>query len=141
MTPAETRLTELARRLHTDGWSENNDAVIDELIADDYVEHSTAHPTDVRGPEGFKQEVEDLRTGFPDLTVTEEDTLADGNKVASRLTFRGTHEGPFQELPATGRSVEVPVMAINRFEEEKVVEAWVQADVMGLLQQLGVDGP
>lgn len=128
----------LAQRLHNEAWDEGNDALIDELIADDYVEHSTAHPQDVHGPAGFKREAEQLQAAFPDLTVTEEDSIAEGDKVASRVTFRGTHEGEFQDLPPTGTSVEFEVMVINRFEDGQLAEAWVQVDVMGLMQQLGV---
>lgn len=142
MTTTESRNKELAQRLHDEGWDEGNDALIDELIADDYVEHSTAHPEDVHGPAGFKREVERVRAAFPDLTVTEEDSIAEGDKIASRVTFRGTHEGQFQDLPPTGTSVEFEVMVINRFEDGQLVEAWGQVDVMGPMRQLGVvEGP
>lgn len=138
MTTTESRNKELARRLHEDGWSDNYEDVADELVAEEYVEHSTAHPEDVHGPAGFKREVEELRAAFPDLTVTEEETIAEGDRVVSRITFQGTHEGEFQGIEPTGESIESEIIAINRFDDGKVVEAWVQADVMGLMQQLGV---
>lgn len=129
---------EFAWRLHEEVWDNGNLDLIDELIAEDYVEHSPAIPHDVRGPADYKQNVEMIRTGFPDLTLTEEDTIAEGDKVVSRITFRGTHDGEFLDIPPTGMSVEFGVIVINRVEDGQLVEAWVQTDMVGLLQQLGV---
>lgn len=137
MSTMDASNEEIARRLHTEVWDGNLD-LVDEIIAEDYVEHSSAHPEGVHGPEEFRQEVEMLRSAFPDLTVTEEDTIAEGDKVASRVTFRGTHEDKFQGVEPTGKSVGFEAIAINRFEDGEIVEAWVQTDVMGLMQQLGV---
>lgn len=127
---------EIARRMHTEVWDGNLD-LVDDVIAEEYVEHGSAHPEDVHGPEAFKREVERLRAAFPDLSVTEEDTVAEGDRVASRITFRGTHEGEFLGRKPTGTTVEFEAIAINRFVDGEIVEAWVQTDVMGLLAQLG----
>ena len=141
MSTMDASNEEIARRLHTEVWDGNLD-LVDEIIAEDYVEHSSAHPEGVHGPKEFRREVEMLRAAFPDLSVTEEDTVAEGDRVASRVTFRGTHEGEFQGVEPTGKSVAFEAIAINRFENGEIVEAWVQTDVMGLLGQLGVvDAP
>ncbi len=129
--------TEIARRLHTEVWDGNLD-LVDDIIAEDYVEHSSAHPEGVHGPAEFKREVKMLRSGFPDLSVTEEDTVAEDDKVASRITFRGTHEGEFLGIEPTGTSVAFEAIAINQLKDGEIVEAWVQTDVMGLMGQLGV---
>ena len=137
MSTMDATNEEIARRLHTDVWDGNLD-LVDEIIAEDYVEHSSAHPEGVHGPEEFRREVEMFRAAFPDLSVTEEDTVAEGDRVASRVTFQGTQTGEFQGVEPTGKTVTFEAIAINRFEDGKIVEAWVQTDVMGLMQQLGV---
>lgn len=75
---------------------------------------------------------------FPDLNHTFEDQIAEGDKVVARVTFRGTHQGEFQGVPATGKGVAFGAIMIDRFEDGKVVEHWAQFDTMGLMQQLGV---
>lgn len=140
MSTMDATNKEIAQRMHTEVWDGNLE-LVDDIIAEDYVEHSSAHPEGVHGPEEFKREAEMLRAAFPDLSVTEEDTVAEDERVASRITFRGTHEGEFQGLEPTGTSVTFEAIAINRFEDGKIVEAWVQTDVMGLMQQLGVVNP
>ena len=77
-------------------------------------------------------------TAFPDFHVTLEDVIAEGDKVASRGVWRGTHQGNFMGIPATGKSVAVSYSDIWRFENGKAVENWVQMDMLGLMQQLGV---
>jgi predicted ester cyclase len=75
---------------------------------------------------------------FPDLNHTFEDQIAEGDKVMSRVTFRGKHQGEFQGIPATGKEVAFGAILIDRYEDGKVVEHWTQMDTMGLMQQLGV---
>jgi predicted ester cyclase len=140
MSSTESSNAETARLLHTEVWDGNLD-LVDEIIAADYVEHSSTHPEGVHGPDEFKREVETLRSAFSDLSVTEEDTVVEGDRVASRVTFRGTHDGEFRGIEPTGTPVAFEAIAINRFEDGRIVEAWVQTDVMGLMRQLGVVEP
>ena len=82
--------------------------------------------------------------GFPDLQLSVEDAVADGDLVAQRIHFEGTHTGVFQGLPPTHRSVRFSGLELNRFVDGKVVEHWFELDALGLLQQLGlvvVPGP
>jgi predicted ester cyclase len=82
--------------------------------------------------------------GFPDLQLTIEDTVAEGDLVAQRISFNGTHTGVFQGLPPTNRRVTFSGLELNRFEDGRVAEHWFQLDALGLLQQLGlavVPGP
>jgi steroid delta-isomerase-like uncharacterized protein len=74
---------------------------------------------------------------FPDLRLTVEDTLATDHGVAARVTFRGTHQGDFQGIPATGKQVTFTAIEYNRMEDGKVAEHWVELDLLGLMQQLG----
>lgn len=74
---------------------------------------------------------------FPDLRLTVEDILAEGDRVAARVTFRGTHRGEFQGIPPTGRQVTFSSIELNRMAGGKVAEHWVELDLLGLLRQLG----
>jgi steroid delta-isomerase-like uncharacterized protein len=82
--------------------------------------------------------------GFPDLYLTVEDIAGDGDLVAQRIHFEGTHSGEFQGLPATGKKVSFDGLELNRLVDGKVAEHWVQLDALTLLQQIGlvvVPGP
>ena len=85
----------------------------------------------------LKDHIVAFEAGFPLYELIAEDMIAEGDKVVVRATFRGTHQGEFAGIPATGISVEMPLIIIYRIENGKIVEHWMQADVMGLMQQLG----
>jgi len=119
-------------------------SAIDELCAVNFTCHLPGFP----GPsdkETFKGFAALLYNAFPDLHHTVEDQIAENNRVASRVTVRGTHQGLFQGIPATGKKVVFTDMIIMRLKETKVLELWAQFDVLSLLEQLGVtvfqDGP
>ena len=78
-----------------------------------------------------------LRAGFPDLTITVEDQVAEGDMVVTRWIARGTHRGAFQGVPATGRDVVMAGTDIDRIVGGKVAECWAQVDELGLMRQLG----
>jgi predicted ester cyclase len=77
-----------------------------------------------------------LTTAFPDLRITVEDIVAEGDRVVVRLRFRGTHRGPFQGMDPTGRSVEFGAIRIYRLDAGLVTETWAHQDSMGLVRQL-----
>jgi len=104
-------------------------------ISEDYVNH--AFP-DARSREGARQMMDMFFAGFPDLHVEVAEIIGEGDKVASRGTMRGTQTGEFMGIPATGKPVKVGYMDIWRFEGGKGVENWVQMDMLGMLQQLGI---
>lgn len=114
--------------------------LVDEHIADDWVGHFSGVPEPI-GPEGLKDFVSTLRTAFPDIEQTVEDQIAQGDKVASRGRFTGTHEGEFMGIEPTGQEVDVQQFGIARFEDGEIVETWSLTDTMGLMQQLGVIEP
>ncbi|MHB8644738.1 MAG: ester cyclase [Thermomicrobiales bacterium] len=105
------------------------------VIGEDYVNYSFP---DARGREGFRQMIGMFFTAFPDMHVEVADMIAEGDKVASRGTMRGTHKGEFMGIPATGKRIEIGYSDVWRFERGKGVENWVQMDMLGMLQQLGV---
>jgi predicted ester cyclase len=87
--------------------------------------------------QALKDHIDMFEAAFPLYELIAEDIIAEGDEVAIRATFRGTHEGEFAGIPATGNEVEIPVFLIYRIEDGLIVEHWMQADVMGLMQQLG----
>lgn len=115
--------------------------IIDEVFSDDYVEHANIGPDIPPTRDAVRQFVPMLRAAFPDLHYEVEDVVAEGDKVVGRMTVTGTHQGDFATpggaIPATGRQVRWSEIHIGRFANGKLVEHWVQQDVMGLMQQLG----
>ena len=110
--------------------------VVDEVAASDLVIRIGSD--EIRGHHEIKRYVAGLRTGFPDLTLTIEDQIAEGDMVVTRWTARGTHRGDFQGVPATGREIRLTGTDIDRMADGKVVECWAHVDELGLMQQLGV---
>jgi steroid delta-isomerase-like uncharacterized protein len=132
---------ELVRRSNEELWEEGNLGFLDEYVADDYVEHNTASPRPIRGPEGYEENVRMVRSAFPDLEVTTEDLIAEGDKVVTRYTLRGTHEGSMMGIEPTGEEIEIEGISIGKFEDGKIVEGWSNIDLMGMMQQIGVVEP
>jgi steroid delta-isomerase-like uncharacterized protein len=91
-------------------------------------------PLDV---DGYKDFMSALLGAFPDSRFLVDDVIAEDNKVAVRHRLQGTHQAEFQGIPATGKQVEVGGIVIFRIENGVIVEAWLNADLMGMLQQLG----
>ena len=113
--------------------------VVEEVAARDLIIHTASE--EIRGHDGVKRYVAALRAGFPDLRLTIEDQIAEGDMVATRWTARGTHAGEFQGIAPTGREIRVAGTDIDRIIDGKTVECWAQVDELGLMQQLGVTAP
>jgi predicted ester cyclase len=127
----------IVRRIFDDIYNQGNLAAVDEIFAANYVDHS-APPGFPAGLESFKQSFGMFRAAFPDIHVAVEDEIAVGDKVVVRLTFNGTHTGPLMGMPPTNKFVSITGIAIDRVENGKVVEHWVNRDDLGMLQQLGM---
>jgi len=125
----------IARRMFEEGEGQGNLAVIDELIANDFVNHTPFG--EMHGQEPARQFILMLRRGFPDLQVTVEDQLAEGDRVATRWTARGTHQGEFQGVPPTGNPMEISGIAVARLANGKVIEQWGNPDLLTMMQQIG----
>jgi steroid delta-isomerase-like uncharacterized protein len=129
----------LAHRFHMDIFQQGNLAAVDQLISPDFVWHAPATPPEwVQGPEGVRQAATELCTAYPDLDITHEDTLAEGDRVMIRWIMRGTHNGPLMGIPATGKPVTVAGIDVFRLAGGQIVELWQNFDQLGMLQQLGV---
>jgi steroid delta-isomerase-like uncharacterized protein len=127
-----------ARRFFDEIWSQGQLDRVEELIAPDYVGHPSGPDETTRGPEGVGDYIARLRAGVPDLTMTVEDQLSDGDKVTTRWTARGTHSGALMGIGATGRTATVTGITIQRVGAGgQIVEGWTSWDALGLLQQLG----
>lgn len=122
-------------------WNRGDLDAVDEFVAESYVEHDPTVADTLQGPEAYKANVEAFRSAFPDITVTIEDTLVEGDRIALRQRFTGTHRGPFMGLEPTGKRVDVSALLICRIDDGKIAETWVQTDTLDLLAQLGVDLP
>jgi predicted ester cyclase len=126
----------LMRRLTEEIWNKKNLALVDELIDAKFIEHGIGGP-DLKGPEEFKQFVNMVATTFPDFHMTIDDTVAEGDRVVSRMTMRGTHQGAFMGIAPTGKKVTVIGVKITRFAGGKMVESWMVNDTLGMMQQIG----
>jgi steroid delta-isomerase-like uncharacterized protein len=126
----------LSRRYYEEVWNGGNTALLDEVMAENHVNH--APPAPVLGREAFKQYVAAYRAAFPDFHLTIEDQLAEGDKVVDRWVVRGTHQGSLMGIPPTGKQATVTGMSIGRFANGKLEETWADFDLLGLMQQIGV---
>jgi predicted ester cyclase len=109
--------------------SEGDLDALDELMAPELAEE-------------FKRDVTEIRRAFPDYAGTNVEQIAEGEKVANRFVFLGTHLGEFEGVSPTGKRVEFTGNSIDRVVEGKIVESWVEIDLLGVMRQLGaVPGP
>jgi steroid delta-isomerase-like uncharacterized protein len=118
--------------------NQRNPDLIEEFYPPDFVWHEPDQ--DIQGYEQAKKFTSTFFAAFPDLNISVEDLIAgEGEKVVSRYTIRGTHQGETEDFgPPTGRQVELKGITIHRFEEGNIVEEWEAYDNLSLLQQLGL---
>lgn len=132
----------IARRFIEEAFNKGNLAVLDEIVAPDHKDLGPGSFPDLPpGPEGSKRLVSVYRNAFPDVHLTIEDQVAEGDKVVTRWTGRGTHKGELTGIPPTGKSTVTTGMGIDRIVNGKIVESWGIFDQLGLLTQLGVVPP
>lgn len=108
----------------------------EELLAPDFVFHMPGTPEPLNR-ETFRQLFTGLLTAFPDLTITNEEFIVEGDKVAGRWITRGTHRGELWGILPTGKQVTITSMDINRITDGKIAERWHEYDALGLMQQIG----
>ena len=128
------------RRVWEEIINKGNLAVADELFATNYIYHGPVG-MEFKGPEGLKQLISMFRNALPDIHVTVEDMIAEGDKVVSRITGRGTHKGEMMGIPPTGKHTTVTGIIITRWAGGKEVETWEMLDMLSMMQQLGVVPP
>jgi predicted ester cyclase len=117
-----------------EAFNKGNLAVLDQMVSPGFVEHRAGIvPPSL---EGMKSYIETLRTAFPDLNLTVDDIVANGDQTWARLTARGTQQGPLAGLAPTGKPFTITIFDQCRFENGKIVEHWGVADQMALMMQL-----
>ena|SRR6266849_3748694 len=126
----------LVRRFYEE-IDKGNLAAMDDLVAEDYIDHSPPPFPFASGREGLKQAFKLFWEATPGYHLIE-DQIAEGDKVVTRLTAYGAHESDLPGIPATGSKLEMTAIAIHRIADGKIVEHWSNKDELGFLQQLGV---
>ncbi len=129
----------LVRRAIDEVWSKGNLVVAADIYGPHFVSHQHSHPhvRDVRGLPALIEFVREFREAFPDFHDTIDDQVAEGAKVVTRFTSTGTHRGVLMGLQPTNKRASWMGIVIDRIEEDKIVEEWVNWDLFGMMQQLG----
>jgi predicted ester cyclase len=127
---------EIVRRLFEEPWKGGWD-VIEEFVSPDFVGHDPSEPEPIRGPAGMRANIEKYLAGFPGGGITVDDQIAEGDKIATRWTGRGTHAGEIAGIAPTGKEVTISGLTISRLEGGMLVEQWSTWDTLGMLVQLG----
>ncbi len=130
----------IARRFNGDVWGGGDESALEELLAPDFVDHD-ALPGQTPDLEGHRQILAAFRAAFPDLSVTTEDVVAEGEKVVSRWTARGTHRGTLMGIEPTGNEVTIGGIDVLRVAGGRIAERWSRTNDLEMMQQLGVVPP
>ena len=112
----------------------------EEIYAPNYISHQPAGDEDIHGVQAMKQFATGMREAFPDLEITIEEQIAEGDRVLTRFRTRGSHQGELWGIPPTGKEVQITNMSLCRIEGGRMVEEWPAPDRLGMMQQLGVVG-
>ena len=128
----------IARRVCEEVFSAQGDLeVADELFAPNFVGHDPASPEDIRGPDGVKEFASMFRNAFPDVQLSVEEQVAEGDMVVTRWIASGTHQGELMGIAPTGNRVTVAGTSVERIVNGKIEETWDNYDALGMMQQIG----
>jgi steroid delta-isomerase-like uncharacterized protein len=131
---------EIVQRIFNEFWRAGKTSVLDQLLATDVTNHELSKEP-VSGRNAYKEWANGFRqvtaTGFPDMDIALDTLVAEGDFVAKRWTFRGTHSGDYMGLPASARQVVMAGVTIYRIQGGQVRETWWNYDALGMMQQLG----
>jgi steroid delta-isomerase-like uncharacterized protein len=139
MSEVEKNNMDVVRREYDEAWNQKNLDVIDEIYAPDYVGWDPRQV--VEGSEGFKQMLQMMFIGVPDVQMTIEDIFASGDRVAVRWSTTSTHTGDLMGIPPSGKDAGTTGLIIYRLENGKIVEHWCIWDFFGMMQKIGVIPP
>jgi steroid delta-isomerase-like uncharacterized protein len=118
-------------------WEQGDLDALGEVLAQDSVDHDPYNPHGQEGLEGAKKTIAMYRDAFPDTSFTIEDQLVDGDKVATRWTATGTHQGELMGMQPTGKKATLSGITIDRIEDGRIVEGWTNWDTLALMQNIG----
>ena len=130
-------LISIARRVPEEVATERRFDLVEELFAEDCVEHGPLGT--IEGREAVGAQLEGFITAFEDFSATVEEAIAEGDVVAMRVTLRGTHAGEFMGLEPTGKSFEITNLIWTRLEDGRIAERWLVPDMLPFLMQVGVE--
>jgi steroid delta-isomerase-like uncharacterized protein len=133
------RATDIAKQWY-ELFNSKDQSIIDRIVDHEWVDIPSP-PGTPQGPEGLRLLFTELTTAFPDLQLTIEDVLQDGDKVVVRSTIGGTHRGALFGMPAKGRRLSIQAIDIHQIQNGKIVRTWHTEDWMTGLRQLGITGP
>ena len=127
---------DLTRRLYAAVSSGDFD-VLDQIVSPNFIEHEMVDPGIPAGREGLKALFKMVRQAMPDMVMTPENIVVEGDQVAVRAVMTGTQTGEFQGIPASGKQVEITVMDLHRIENDQFAEHWGVSDMLALMTQIG----
>ncbi|WP_058185787.1 ester cyclase [Terracidiphilus gabretensis] len=130
----------IVRRFVDEVITQGNMEIANQYVWEDVVEQ-VPFPGQGPGLEGLKDVLQGMRTAFPDLIFSIQEQVTEGDKVASRFEWTGTHSAAFLGVPATGRSVRVWGIVLDHLEEGRIKDTRILMDIFGLMMQLGVFAP
>jgi steroid delta-isomerase-like uncharacterized protein len=140
--PGESNKTEqyksIVRRFIEEVINKGNLNLVEQYCDSRYVLHDPSQPSDVRGFEALKQNLRDLRTAFPDISLKIDEIFADGEKVCCRWTGTATHKAEYMGIAPTNKKAKVMGLEIFHLSNFKIVEDWNVWDTAGFLKQIGV---
>jgi predicted ester cyclase len=134
-SPEEAK--EIIRRWNNEGWSGGKYELAQEIISPNMIVHGAGGQTVGMGPDGLVDLIKTWRTAFPDGHMEIDDLIVEGDTVAIRNTWYGTHEAEFYGVPPTGNRVAVTSVGIDRVTDGLVSEGWGELDMVGMMQQMG----
>jgi steroid delta-isomerase-like uncharacterized protein len=126
----------ICRRYLDQVWNERRTELHEEFVDENIVQHIESMPP-LPGIENVKAGLDGAISAVPDFQIHVEDAIAEGDKVVYRWTLKGTHQGDYLGIPATGKKFEQTGVAIYRLADARIVEIWFHTDLMGLMQDLG----
>jgi steroid delta-isomerase-like uncharacterized protein len=121
----------IVQRFIDEAWNNRNYHLVEEIFAEDHVNHDPADPNPARGPQGARDFVETLHASFPDARIEIDDIIAEGDRAVIRWHSSGTHQGEL--IPASGRRAHTTGIGIDRIADGRIVESWTNWDTLGLL--------
>src|SRR5436190_2818597 len=128
----------VVQRLTDEAFTGGQLDVVDELVTPGHTSHDPSEPPGAPGgAEGLKLVIQGYKDAFPDLQITIDQLIAEGDYVAARWTATGTHQGELMGIAPTGKQSTVTGIEIHRFEGSQIAESWINWDTLGMLQQIG----
>ena len=128
----------LSKRLLEEAFNAGNVTVMDEILAEAFVNYDAALPEPGIGIDAAKASVTGYRDAFPDLRITIDEQIAEGDRVVTRWSAKGTHQGELMGIAATGKQATVTGITIDTIAGGRIIESRTNWDTLGMLQQLGV---